>query len=103
MYVYIYMYLYIRINHREPPKIHPKLQEILLRSTVPEKALENAVVTGGRLNARRALALAAIYPAPRPPIHAPSHLTFVDTNPAVGRIGAEHIWKCLGWGKLSEN
>eukprot|EP00438_Fugacium_kawagutii_P028379 Skav207223 [mRNA] locus=scaffold1717:12749:42203:+ [translate_table: standard] len=63
-------------------------EEILLRSTVPEKALENACVTGGRLNARRALALASIYPAPRPPIHAPSDLSFVDINPAVGRIGA---------------
>lgn len=59
----------------------------MLRSTVPEKALENACVTGGRLNARRALALASIYPAPRPPIHAPSDLSFVDTDPAVGRIG----------------
>lgn len=68
-----------------------QVKEILLRSTVPEKALENAVVTGGRLNARRALALAAIYPAPRPPIHAPSHLTFVDTNPAVGRIGGDAV------------
>ena len=80
-------------RYKEIP-IHPimdphlwGIQEIILRSTVSEKALENACVTGGRINAQRAVKLASIYPAPRPPIHAPSHLQFVDTNPAVGRIG----------------
>lgn len=71
------------------------VQEIILRSTVSEKALENACVTGGRINAQRAVKLASIYPAPRPPIHAPSHLQFVDTNPAVGRIGHRGVGS--GW------
>ncbi|CAJ1353342.1 unnamed protein product [Effrenium voratum] len=56
-----------------------------------EWALENACVTGGRINARRALNLASIYPAPRPPIHAPSKVSFQDTNPLVGRIGGEAV------------
>ena len=68
-----------------------EVKEIILRSTVSEKALENACVTGGRINAQRAVKLASIYPAPRPPIHAPSHLQFVDTNPAVGRIGGDAV------------
>ncbi|CAJ1430131.1 unnamed protein product [Effrenium voratum] len=68
-----------------------QVKDIILRSTVPEKALENACVTGGRINARRALNLASIYPAPRPPIHAPSKVSFQDTNPLVGRIGGEAV------------
>ena len=64
-----------------------QVKDIILRSSIPEKSLENACVTGGRLNARRAMGLASIYPAPRPPIHAPKQVRFVDTNPGVGRIG----------------
>ena len=68
-----------------------QVKDIILRSTVPEKSLENACVTGGRINARRAMGLASIYPAPRPPIHAPKQVLFADINPGVGRIGGSVI------------
>ena len=55
-----------------PELAFTQVKDIILRSTVPEKSLENACVTGGRINARRAMGLASIYPAPRPPIHAPT-------------------------------
>lgn len=42
-------------------------QEIILDSATREDALKNSSVTGARINARNALALAATYQAEQPP------------------------------------
>ena len=72
--------------HR-PQLTMPQVKRILMDSTTKGDALKNSSLTEGRINARRALMLAASYEALYPPTNQPQGLAFADTDPEVGRIG----------------
>lgn len=72
--------------HR-PQLTMPQVKRILMESTTKVDALQNSSLTEGRINARRALILAASYDALYPPVNRPQSLVFMDTDPEVGRIG----------------
>ena len=72
--------------HR-PQLTMPQVKRILLESATRVDALHNSSLTEGRINARRALMLAASYDALYPPVNRPQGLTFTDADPEVGRIG----------------
>ena len=72
--------------HR-PQLSMPQVKRILMDSATQQDALKNSSLTEGRINARRALMLAASYDALYPPTHQPQGLAFTDTDPEVGRIG----------------
>ncbi|CAE8635144.1 unnamed protein product [Polarella glacialis] len=63
-----------------------QVKDIILKSTVSDVALEKASISGGRINALRALKLAATYEAPQPPVHLPQALDFKDVDPRVGIV-----------------
>eukprot|EP00441_Pelagodinium_beii_P019083 CAMPEP_0197660714 /NCGR_PEP_ID=MMETSP1338-20131121/51017_1 /TAXON_ID=43686 ORGANISM="Pelagodinium beii, Strain RCC1491" /NCGR_SAMPLE_ID=MMETSP1338 /ASSEMBLY_ACC=CAM_ASM_000754 /LENGTH=1485 /DNA_ID=CAMNT_0043238131 /DNA_START=61 /DNA_END=4518 /DNA_ORIENTATION=+ len=64
-----------------------QVKEILMQSSVREEALQGSSISNGRINARRALELAAQYEAPIPPVHAAQGLVFTDVDPRVGMVG----------------
>merc|ERR1719392_26990 len=68
-----------------------QIREIIMNSASKSDALEGKVVTGGLINAKNALQLAAHFEPPRPPQHAPQRIAFTDIDPAIGFIGGTVI------------
>uniref|UniRef100_A0A7S4QRP1 subtilisin n=1 Tax=Alexandrium monilatum TaxID=311494 RepID=A0A7S4QRP1_9DINO len=64
-----------------------QVKDIILSSVETSKALEGKVLTGGRINARKALEAASAMEPPYPPVHAPRAVAFEDTDSMVGLIG----------------
>mmetsp|Transcript_32854 Transcript_32854/g.94378 ORF Transcript_32854/g.94378 Transcript_32854/m.94378 type:complete len:1249 (+) Transcript_32854:47-3793(+) len=64
-----------------------QVKEIIMSSTRSSSKLGGKVMSGGRINARKALAAASQFEPPRPPVHPPQALSFRDTDPKVGSIG----------------
>jgi len=64
-----------------------QVKEILMDSTVQDNVLKGSSISNGRINARRALELAAQYEAPVAPVHAARALEFTDVDSKVGLVG----------------
>ena len=69
-----------------PALTMPQVKEVLMSSVSRSAALDGKVLTGGRINARRALEVASAFEAPQPPAHAPRGLRFEDTDSRVGSM-----------------